>query len=55
MNVEYFYCPHCGIEAYDVYVAYARTTASGDVFICPQCGGESMFAESEEDAEWGRP
>jgi len=41
MELEYFYCGHCGCELLDEFVAYSRTCASGDLFICPVCGEES--------------
>jgi hypothetical protein len=51
MEVEYIYCPSCGYEDYDVFVGYSRTTASGDVFICPKCKQETTFVYNEQDKE----
>jgi len=41
MEIEYAYCSHCGAE-YNVitFLAYERTTSSGDVLRCKECGGE---------------
>ncbi len=48
MMLEYFYCSHCGYEAFDTFVAYNRTCASGDLFNCPICKEESHASTSED-------
>lgn len=45
MKVDYFYCPSCGLEDYDVFVDYSRKTAIGDWWFCPSCGEESSHVE----------
>jgi len=47
MHVFYAYCSHCGWEAFDVYIAYSRSTASGDLWICPGCGREVYEVKRE--------
>jgi len=47
MNVTYFYCSCCGYEDFDIFVAYSRTCANGDFYICPECGEESSSIEIE--------
>ena len=45
MQIEYFYCTSCGYEDNnDVDVAYSRTCASGDIYLCPECN-EEVLAE----------
>ena len=48
MNVFYVYCHSCGYEAFDQYVAFSRTTASSDWWICPHCGEETDDVDEEE-------
>ena len=49
-NMEYFYCEHCGFEAFNIYVYYSWTTASEDLFSCPQCGKDSSnFTRIDEE------
>lgn len=45
MNVEYYYCNHCGYEDFDVIVVYSRRTASGEYYHCPRCGQENGVEE----------
>lgn len=40
MDAEYIYCSHCGREDFEIFVAYYRTTANGDWYLCPECGEE---------------
>lgn len=47
MLVDYIYCPYCGYEAIDEYVAYSRTTASCELYLCPTCGEETSVVEIE--------
>lgn len=51
MYLEYFYCPHCGYETYDVSVTYSRQTASGKLYICPNCGSESSSISEYSESE----
>lgn len=48
MDVELFYCPSCGYEDFDIFVAYVRTTANGDWYECPKCKCESSHVEIAE-------
>ena len=48
MKVDYVYCSACGYEGHDVFVAYSRTCASGDICICPECKSETLNIEVEE-------
>ncbi len=48
MNVDYIYCPSCGYENTDIYVAYSATYANGDFYICPGCGEETSHVEKEQ-------
>jgi DNA-directed RNA polymerase subunit RPC12/RpoP len=41
MYVDYIYCPYCGYEDNFVFVAYSRTTAEDDLYICPECKAET--------------
>lgn len=43
MELEYFYCPSCGYEDFDVYVAYAEKYANADYGICPNCKEEAFI------------
>lgn len=45
MNVDYFYCSHCGYEATDIFVAHSATYANGDFYYCPKCNEESSHVE----------
>jgi len=51
MNVSYFYCPYCGYEDGDIFVAHAATYANGDFYYCPVCGEESSDVEASEE-DW---
>ena len=48
MDVSYVYCNHCGYEDTEVFVAYSRTCASGDLWICPKCGDRMRAQETGE-------
>lgn len=48
MEVDYIYCSSCGCEDYDLTVAYSRTTADGNWFLCPECGEETSNVEVSE-------
>lgn len=48
MNTRYYYCSHCGYEDFNIWVAYARTVANGDLCYCPLCRKEN-FCEEDED------
>lgn len=39
-KVDYVYCNSCGYEDNDCDVAYSRSTADGDWWICPSCSKE---------------
>ncbi len=45
MNVDYIYCNVCGFEGFDIFVAYSRTCASGDIYICPSCNAETSHVD----------
>jgi len=45
MYVNYFYCSSCGYECFEVFVAYSRTCAGGDLCLCPSCNKESSHIE----------
>lgn len=45
MNVDYFYCDHCGYEAFNIFVVYSATYANGDFYYCPKCKNESGHVE----------
>jgi len=47
MNVNYIYCPKCGYEADNIFVAYSRQTANNNWYICPGCGEETAEVEIE--------
>lgn len=51
MDVDYFYCDSCGYEDHGVYVAFSRTTASGELYLCPKCGKESAAFEAGEELD----
>ncbi len=46
MEVDYIYCTSCGYEAFDVYVAFVGTTASGSWYECPACKKETSIVET---------
>lgn len=48
MDVLSFYCPHCGYEDYDLFVAFSATYANGDFYYCPECHEESQIVEFYE-------
>ena len=43
MELEYFYCSYCGYEDFDIFVAYSRTVANGDICLCPNCKEEIII------------
>jgi len=47
MDAEYFYCPSCGYEDFDIFVAHSATYANGDFYYCPECGEESSNMEAQ--------
>ena len=47
MIADYVYCPHCGYEAFDVYVAFLAACANGSFYYCPSCRAETSHVESE--------
>lgn len=50
MWVIYAYCNHCGSEYSDlIFLAYIRTTASGDHLRCIDCGKEIHQFEREDN------
>ena len=53
MEAEYIYCDHCGLEDFHIHIAYVRTTASGDIYRCPNCDKEiwNVVEETEENDE----
>lgn len=50
MNLEHFYCDHCGYEDFDVFVAFDGNYAERRFYICPSCGESSchVFIYGEE-------
>lgn len=48
MNVDYIYCPHCGYEDWDVFVAYSRATADSEWYICPECKEETSQVDVQD-------
>ena len=48
-KVEYFSCSSCGAEGFDVILAYSRTAASGDLYLCPHCNREVWDVEADEE------
>ncbi|QYW06186.1 hypothetical protein KASIA_p142 [Shewanella phage vB_SspS_KASIA] len=50
-KVSYYNCSGCGSEGFDTKVAYSRTTASGDLYTCPDCGCEIWNVEYDDDAD----
>ena len=51
MEVEYYYCHHCGYEDWDISIPYSRTCASGDYCYCPLCGEENWCIDKEKEDE----
>ena len=45
MECSYIYCNHCGFEAFDLFVAYVRSTADADQYECPECKKETSNVE----------
>lgn len=45
MFINYIYCPSCGYEAFDLFVAFSSMKANGDFYICPHCGKETSQVE----------
>lgn len=41
MKVEYFYCPYCDYEDFDIFISFSGTYANGDFCYCPKCNEES--------------
>lgn len=48
MNTLYYYCADCGYEEFNIWVAYSRTVANGDLCYCPLCKAENFCEEKEE-------
>ncbi len=48
MDLEYFYCSHCGYEDADIFVTYSRTCANGDLCLCPECNEESSVENNNK-------
>jgi len=48
MHVTYFYCPSCGFEDWDIYVAYVRQMANAELCECPECKKESSQFHTED-------
>lgn len=42
MILSYIYCNHCGYENTNVFVAYTRSVANGNVYLCPGCDEECL-------------
>lgn len=49
MEVKYISCSSCGFEDFDTTVIYNRTTATGDLYLCPSCGEETSDVDLHED------
>lgn len=49
MDVNYFYCPHCGYEDFDIYVGFSATYADDDYYFCPKCKEESPIVGVFDD------
>ena len=49
MDAEYFYCPSCGYEDNNIFVAYVRQTADAEQYECPLCKCESSHVETGEE------
>lgn len=47
MEVEEFYCSHCGYEDQNIRVAFSATKANGDFGYCPKCGKEVSIEEKK--------
>ena len=48
MNVEYFYCNGCGFEGSNLFVAFSRSVANGDLCKCPNCSDENFVDDEEQ-------
>jgi predicted RNA-binding Zn-ribbon protein involved in translation (DUF1610 family) len=48
MDVDEFYCPHCGYEDQNIRVAFSGTKANGDFGYCPKCGKEVSIEEKHD-------
>jgi predicted RNA-binding Zn-ribbon protein involved in translation (DUF1610 family) len=48
MEAELFYCPSCGYEDFDIFVAYVRSTANAELYECPECKCESSHIQTRE-------
>ena len=48
MIVYYFYCPYCGYEDFDIFVAFSARKANGNFYLCPECNDESSNVEIGE-------
>lgn len=47
MDLEYFYCDHCGCEILEpVTVRYWRTVANGDICECPCCQEDVLINDN---------
>ena len=51
MEADYINCNSCGYEAFNEFVAYNRTTANGDWYLCPSCGEETSNVEPSDEQE----
>ena len=48
MWVDYINCQSCGYEDFEMDVDFSRTTASGDLYVCPRCEEETSDVIIEE-------
>ena len=48
MNLTYYYCSSCGFEGFDIFCAFSRSVANGDLYLCPECGKEHFADEGLE-------
>lgn len=46
--VLYICCDSCGCEKHHTFCQYLRTTASGDIYLCPVCDAESLNVIKQE-------
>ena len=45
MFADYIYCPYCGYEDFNIFVAFSATYANGDFYFCPECNYETSHIE----------
>lgn len=45
MDVENFFCPHCGHEAQGVHLDVSRRSVGGTYVFCPGCRKEVLAYE----------